>query len=113
MEIKEVLEKLPSTLLQVKEVATNRKYGMGITCAYYVGGTLCVDIYAKGHLSKILIVNISSETITIIDSKTSKELKFLLNIECLKIAFDIYKAVKGANEYYKKSFKNSCLRHLA
>jgi hypothetical protein len=40
MEIKEILDNLPLTLEQVKLVITDRKYGMGITCAYYVGGTI-------------------------------------------------------------------------
>jgi hypothetical protein len=117
MEIKEILDNLPLTLEQVKLVITDRKYGMGITCAYYVGGTLCVDIFDKGHLDKVMMVNISTETATVYECRKMPlgvmlKQESLLCIASLKRAFDIYKVSRGETEYYYECLNKSCIRHL-
>lgn len=99
-------------LEQAKKVVSKREFGMGLTAVYYAGGTLCLDIYSKGVLRYLLMVNISGESYTICDSGDSSEVKGLLDVKSLKLAFDLYQSVKGVTNYYDKCFDKSCLRHI-
>lgn len=113
MERQFVIDNMAKILMQVKKIADGREYALGITHVYYAGGTLCIDIYDKGILKYIVMVNISDETYTINESTTDGAYRGLLGIDSLKLAFELYEMTKGKTEYFNECFGNSCLRHLA
>lgn len=107
-----VVENINEIMQQVKSIALERKYGLGVNYIYYAGGTLCTDILDK-KTNKIFVVmvNISGEKFLV--SKDNGEFKtYLLPIKALKLAFEIYAICKGKTEYYQNAFDKSCLRHL-
>lgn len=112
--VEEVIENINPILTQALNVAENRHFGLGIVRVYYAGGTLCIDIHDKSKMAFVVMVNINGEQFNVIDSQNNlKETQRLLPINALKIAFLIYKKVKGETEYFKDCFQNSCLRHLS
>ena len=107
-----IMLNIDEILKQAKNVTDKREFSMGITSVYYVGGTLCIDIFEKCALRYIVMVNISSESYTIYDAKTKSESISLLSIGSLRLAFELYRESKVNKEYYEKCFECSCLKHL-
>ena len=114
MESNKVTENITEMLEQAKKIATDRKYGYGITYVYYSGVTLCLDIINesnKNYKKFIIMVNISTEEY-MVEKENGEFLSFLLPLKALRLAFDIYEIKKGKTEYFEKCLKNSCLRFL-
>jgi hypothetical protein len=111
MERQQVVENITLMLQQAKSIATDRKYGYGITYVYYSGGTLCLDINDKSNKKFLIMVNISTEKY-MIEKENGEFLSFLLPLKALRLAFDIYEIKKGKTEYFETCLKNSCLRFL-
>jgi hypothetical protein len=110
MESGQVTKNITAMLEQAKKIATDRKYGYGITYVYYAGGTLCLDIMNESK-KFLIMVNISSESY-MVEKENGEFLSFLLPLKALRLAFDIYEIKKGKTEYFEKCLKNSCLRFL-
>jgi len=111
MERQQVVENITLMLQQAKSIATDRKYGYGITYVYYAGGTLCLDINDKSNKKFLIMVNISTEKY-MIEKENGEFISFLLPLKALRLAFDIYEIKKGKTEYFETCLKNSCLRFL-
>ncbi len=111
MESNKVTENITEMLEQAKKIATDRKYGYGITYVYYAGGTLCLDIMNESNKKFLIMVNISTEEY-VVEKENGEFLSFLLPLKALRLAFDIYEIKKGKTDYFEKCLKNSCLRFL-
>ena len=112
MESSEIIKSMDSILSASMNVIKYRKYSLGVTSVYYVGGTLTIDLFSKARLSHILMVNISTETVTIYNAINDETQFRLLSIPALKLAFEIYKQSKGKTPYYYECLEKSCVRHL-
>ena len=108
----EVIESIDAIMYQALKVVEKRDYDLGIAHIYYLGGTLCLDLYNKTKFEYLIMVNINGECFTVNTDGDKTESVRLLPIEALKLAFIIYKKVKGETGYYNYCFENSCLRHL-
>jgi len=112
MKKEQIILSIGEILLQVKKIAEKREFGMGIASAYFIGGTLCIDIRENGLPAFTVMVNINGEEFNVVEHKNLKEDKRLLSIKALRLAFEIYKIKKGETEYYTECFEKSCLRHF-
>jgi len=109
MESSQVTKNITAMLEQAKKIATDRKYGYGITYVYYVGGTLCLDVMNESNKKFLIMVNISTEEY-MVEKENGEFLSFLLPLKALRLAFDVYEIKKGKTEYFETCLKNSCLR---
>lgn len=109
----QVIESIDAIMYQALKVVEKRDYDLGIVHIYYVGGTLCLDIYNRTKFQYLIMVNIEGESFSVVthDVKDESSIR-ILPIEALKLAFIIYDKVKGKTQYHKECFEKSCLRHL-
>lgn len=107
----DILESL-NTVLEDTFVLYNGRdnfyQGLVFKNAYYVGGTLCLDT----NKSVTVLLNIASETFTIIPIGPGDGPTNIMPLKLLWMAFYIYLKAKGKSNYYMDCYGKSCIRHL-
>lgn len=112
MNIEYIVENIDNIIDKAYNVIAYRKYDSTVSSAIYFAEQLNISMIKNCKLKYTIVVDISSESYTIIDAETNKKRKFLLPLKALKKSFEMYAIKRGKNKYYYFSFENSCLRHI-
>lgn len=110
--MKHIIDNIDNYLEQAHNVATQRKYGLGVSSVYYVGEELHLNIIEHCRNKYTIIVDIMYESYRVIDNETLEKRKYLLPLKALKYSFKIYEKKKSKNKYYNFCWEQSCLRHI-